>query len=76
MLVKTAATLFGDPHFFTLDGLSYVFNGLGEYWLLKSAPFWVQVRTDFAWSSSNGTISNATVLSAIAAQGWFHSCGY
>lgn len=29
------ATLFGDPHLITLDGLSYTFNGYGEYTVLN-----------------------------------------
>ncbi len=29
------AYLYGDPHFRTLDGLEYLFNGRGEYWLMQ-----------------------------------------
>ena len=29
----------------TVDGLEYTFNGLGEYWLIKSTTLNVQVET-------------------------------
>ncbi|XP_072027009.1 uncharacterized protein [Amphiura filiformis] len=28
----------GDPHFLTMDGKSYTFNGKGEYWMMKTDP--------------------------------------
>ena len=28
----------------TVDGLEYTFNGLGEYWLIKSSTLNVQVK--------------------------------
>ena len=36
----------GDPHFLTLDGLDYTFNGYGEYTLLEipSSHFTIQTR--------------------------------
>lgn len=30
------ASVFGDPHFITFDGLEYTFNGIGEFVLLRS----------------------------------------
>lgn len=30
------ASVFGDPHFITFDGLEYTFNGVGEFVLVKS----------------------------------------
>ena len=44
----------GDPHFRTFDGLSYTFNGIGEYLMLCADPdeqtaedeFILQARTD------------------------------
>ncbi len=33
----------GDPHFMTLDGYSFTFNGLGEYILAASPNVMIQV---------------------------------
>lgn len=43
----TGAVL-GDPHFITFDGLSYTFNGKGEYYLVSSPDkeLSVQARTE------------------------------
>ncbi|MBN3283381.1 SUSD2 protein, partial [Polyodon spathula] len=40
--------VFGDPHFITLDGSTYTFNGKGEYYLLNTTykALTVQVRTE------------------------------
>jgi len=51
----------------TLDGLQYVFNGLGEYWLLESASLAVQARTVLAWNDRLQPTRNGTVLAAVAA---------
>lgn len=63
------AWIFGDPHFTTLDGLNYTFNGHGEYILLKDRAhgFEVQCRTKRA-VTSGGHMSDATVFSAFAIQ--------
>ena len=52
----------GDPHFETLDGHNYTFNGLGEFSLLQSIAhnLTVQIRL----SQLDGT--TATVLKAVA----------
>ena len=52
----------GDPHFETLDGHNYTFNGLGEFLLLQSTAhnLTVQIRL----SQLDGT--SATVLKAVA----------
>jgi len=57
----------GDPHFVTLDGLFYTFNGLGEYILLESVEnnFEIQGRLSLAPSSGSNP-ANATILTAIA----------
>lgn len=43
-----SAVVFGDPHFITFDGVSYSFNGKGEYTLIKSEEkqLTVQGRTE------------------------------
>ena len=33
---KFAATVFGDPHVYTFDGLEYTFNGKGEYVMVRA----------------------------------------
>ena len=52
----------GDPHFTTIDGRTYTFNGLGEYVLLREnhSDFEFQGRTELAFNS------NATIFSAFA----------
>ena len=42
------ALLWGDPHFRTLDDLKYTFNGIGEFWMIKTSDssFGLQVRTE------------------------------
>lgn len=61
----------GDPHFKTLDGKTFIFNGLGEYTLLKlraeNVSFDLQARTERAMKS-DGTLSDATIFSAFAAK--------
>jgi hypothetical protein len=56
----------------TLDGLTYTFNGLGEYVMLKMVEpttnttlFEIQTRTSQA-VNANGTAINATVFHAFA----------
>eukprot|EP00066_Takifugu_rubripes_P013973 XP_011603239.1 PREDICTED: sushi domain-containing protein 2 [Takifugu rubripes] len=59
----STAVVFGDPHFVTFDGVSYSFNGRGEYNLVtsESKQLSVQGRTE----PVSGTI-NATKLTAVA----------
>ena len=59
--------MFGDPHITTLDGFSYDYNGIGEYWMIKSELLTVQARTAAAWDSSGNPVS-ASVFSAFAIQ--------
>ncbi len=57
----------GDPHFTTLNGSSYTFNGYGEYTLIKStvAQFEVQVRLVLVnVNSSNKCEEKATAIVA------------
>uniref|UniRef100_A0A3B4V535 Sushi domain containing 2 n=1 Tax=Seriola dumerili TaxID=41447 RepID=A0A3B4V535_SERDU len=59
----SSAVVFGDPHFITFDGVSYSFNGKGEYTLVTSAKrgLTIQGRTE----PVNATIK-ATMLTAVA----------
>ncbi|XP_053372780.1 uncharacterized protein LOC123559692 [Mercenaria mercenaria] len=60
----------GDPHFTTIDGLSYTFNGHGEYHLLNidNIGFGIQARTERVLAV-NGTSADATVFTAFAVKG-------
>ncbi|KAL8624629.1 hypothetical protein ACOMHN_045164 [Nucella lapillus] len=60
----------GDPHFNTLDGKPYTFNGIGEYTFIKfqSPSFEIQARTSVATNSA-GKVVRASVFSAFAAKG-------
>ncbi|XP_010874344.2 sushi domain-containing protein 2 [Esox lucius] len=62
-----AGAVLGDPHFVTFDGLSYTFNGKGEYYLVQSPErgLIVQGRTEQVMLE-NGTLAKATRLSAVA----------
>lgn len=58
---------FGDPHFTTLDGQNFTFNGLGEYTMLvhKEGNLTVQART-VQGSNAAGQPIQATVIAATA----------
>ncbi|XP_060592999.1 uncharacterized protein LOC132747595 [Ruditapes philippinarum] len=60
----------GDPHFTTIDGLAYTFNGHGEYHLLNidNIGFKIQARTGRA-IDVNGTSVDATVFTGFAVKG-------
>ncbi|XP_013383336.2 uncharacterized protein LOC106153782 [Lingula anatina] len=60
---------FGDPHFKTLDGLQYTFNGRGEYCLVDMAnkTFLLQTRLEQAIPKGGG-LANATIFSAFVAK--------
>ncbi|XP_059177943.1 sushi domain-containing protein 2-like [Physella acuta] len=62
-----AAQAAGDPHIETLDRLSYTFNGVGEYILLrvKDTDTVVQVKASQALDEK-GVEQNATVFTAMA----------
>lgn len=53
--------MFGDPHVVTLDGLSYTFNGYGEFILLETtdSSFSLQARMQPLPSSPQGTVFSA-----------------
>ena len=52
----------GDPHFESIDGLNFTFNGLGEYVLLQSDGLELIIQARFIRYEG----ANATVLSAVA----------
>ena len=64
-----AAWARGDPHLVTLDGLSYTFNGRGEFTLVETSDgrFTLQGRMVDVLNE-NGTATMATVFSAVVAQ--------
>lgn len=46
-LRSSVAAVAGDPHFVTLGGNAFTFNGAGEYWFLKrtaTRPLLIQTR--------------------------------
>ncbi|XP_059158907.1 mucin-like protein [Physella acuta] len=69
MLFCVPAWMLGDPTIVTLDNVTYLFNGRGEYTMMdvQSENFTLQARTDRA-ETSNGTLTNATVFTAFAAK--------
>ena len=56
----------GDPHFQTADNLQYTFNGLGEYWTVKSESWELQARTVRAWDTQKQHSRHGTVFAAVA----------
>ncbi|KAK2188587.1 hypothetical protein NP493_128g05111 [Ridgeia piscesae] len=61
------ATTFGSAHIITLDGLRYTFNGLGEFWLLRSPHFELQGRASQD-SNIQGQLVGSTSWTAIVAK--------
>ena len=62
--------MIGDPHFITLDGLKYTFNGHGEFYILQtinSSQFVVQGRM-ISVLGNDSNLARATVFSAIVAK--------
>ncbi|XP_015173386.1 PREDICTED: protein mesh isoform X1 [Polistes dominula] len=66
------ATVFGDPHVITFDGLEYTFNGMGEFVLLRvdhlRDKLDVQARFEQVDRNFYGPV-NATKLTSIAVRG-------
>lgn len=59
--------LWGDPHFVTLDGRNYTFNGLGEYTMVdvKYGRFQLQARTKLAKGGGTATAFVAAVAKEV-----------
>lgn len=57
--------MWGDPHFQTVDGVRYTFNGLGEYVLLRSRDNDLDVQVRLTLLDVSTTDFNATVVSAV-----------
>lgn len=55
----------GDPHFQTVDGHTYTFNGLGEYVLLRSLGNDLEIQVRLTLLDMLSTDFNATVISAV-----------
>ena len=67
LLLSNSGSTVGDPHITTYDGHTYDYNGIGEYWLIKSSALSVQVRTVQAKDNKGGLV-NASVFGAFAVQ--------
>ena len=66
MWMEIVAIMWGDPHIQTLDKLEYTFNGLGEYFMVKSDSLELQARTARAWDNQRQPSVTGTVFSAVA----------
>ena len=61
VILSPVVWFFGDPHFVTLDGRNYTFNGLGEYTMVdfQNGSFLVQARTEKAPGDNKATVFTA-----------------
>ncbi|XP_063705418.1 protein mesh-like [Culicoides brevitarsis] len=62
------ASVFGDPHFITFDGLEYTFNGIGEFVLVRSKYVDVQGRFEQMPRGVMGDVKSS-FLSSIVVKG-------
>lgn len=66
---SSTAAVFGDPHFYTFDNMTYTFNGKGEFVLVRADTVRhkldVQARFEAIPNNVYGT-ARATVLTAVA----------
>jgi len=66
LVLKLTDIWWGDPHIQTRDGLNYTFNGLGEYWMVKSESCELQARLVRAWNDTKLPSVTGTVFGAIS----------
>ncbi|XP_038149513.1 sushi domain-containing protein 2-like [Cyprinodon tularosa] len=62
----SSAIVFGDPHFITFDGVSYSFNGKGEYTLVTSEEKQLTVQGRTEPVKDSGATIKATRLTSVA----------
>jgi len=57
----------GDPHFITIDGRTYTFNGLGKYVLMRIdlINFEIQGRTSKLVNKTDATFFTAFALGTV-----------
>ena len=61
--------MFGDPHFYTFDNMTYTFNGKGEYVLLRTDTVRHKIDVQGRFEAINNNVygtARATVLTGIA----------
>lgn len=66
LLYRPLGGALGDPHLTTLDGLSFTFNGHGEFILLNASD--VQVQGRFTPFMKDGKKQPATYISSIVGE--------
>lgn len=69
--VPVTAWVIGDPHFTTLDGYQYTFNGLGDYQVALiysegEVIYDIQGRTKQIFNQQTGQLAGATFFDAFA----------
>jgi hypothetical protein len=69
-------TAWGDPHFVTYDGLSYSFQGAGEYWLFRSATAQVDFAARFVPAGDAVTMTSAAAMWVTDATGARHKLSF
>lgn len=76
-LLKTASA-FGDPHFFTFDGLNFTFKGQGEYTLVESdlTSLRVQGRTQEVHFPNGKLVREEAVMTNNSFWSWLICSSY
>jgi len=69
------AAVFGDPHFYTFDNMTYTFNGRGEFVLLRTDSVRHKLDVQGRFEAINNNVygtARATLLTSIA--GYYLGC--